>query len=585
MAPSSFLFNFKREFERIVLTSHSIASETPFPLVIMANYLNRLGFIDSINARIPCSPIHCKYSPGILAQLLVLVPFIPSHHRIALFSISRVYEKMNLELLTGHKTDPLTENEITPDELNDDMFGRFLENLHEYGCKKLFHDFAVTVRTTFSLPASYVLHSDTTSHVLYGEYRSDDENEVPALRVTYGHSKDKRNDLKQIMTGMVTDGDGLPLFSIPLDGNFSDSVWNEMMISLLHEVYGPEFTKHTYIADSKVVNKKNILRLVQGDFPIPFISRLPQNFHSKLSETMKYKAYEQNKWDYLGTCCAHTPDTHAAVYYASLIPVTVYGFDMYVHVYKTTEKRAKIEKMVAKEHSALTAELEDICKRKFFCEEDAACEMNLFLSSHSHLMIEAELEVVQEVERKRPRGRPGKNPKPLQEIIRWRIEKLGITRKSEKIEHEIEKASTFCLITNVDPAKQSSRETLLLYKGQGHVERQFSILKRPVMAATIFLKKPERIEALMTMIYFGVLLHGILQVISRIELEKEEKPPRWGKERRPLVRPTSDAMLEILEEFKVVWREEEIMIEAKNNEMAKDLSKILRVIRFDPAYM
>ena len=484
---------------------------------------------------------------------------------------------MDLELLIGHPLDPR--------DLNDDQFGRLLDRLYESGCDNLFHDLAISVRTTFSLPASYVLHSDTTSHVLYGEYSACAESDVPLLQITYGYSKDKRPDLKQIMTGMLTDDDGLPISSTTLDGNTADCTYNEQMLSLLQSVYGSELQKYTYIADSKLMTKENLLALTQGEFPISFISRLPSNFSNKLSERMKCEAYEQDQWNFLGTCCATTPGKKAPVYDAVTIPTTVYGTDMYVHVYKTTDKSEKVEKKVVREREKLETEVKHVCKREFFCEADAIAEMNAFLASHSALLNEVELAVTQEVTVKKPRGRPGKEQKAPLEVVRWKIGMQGIQRKEESIAKEIEKASTFCLITNIPSTEKSSREILLLYKGQSHVENQFSILKQPVMAATIFLETPERIKALMTLIYFSALMHGILRVISRIELEKEETPPRWGKERRPLIRPTSETMLWILQMFRVVMENQEMRIEAKDPEMAKWLERILKIVRFDPEFM
>jgi hypothetical protein len=64
------------EFEHLVSESQSMTKRTPFPLVLMANYLNRLGFIDYINERVSWDPKQCTYSPGVLAQLLVLAPFL-----------------------------------------------------------------------------------------------------------------------------------------------------------------------------------------------------------------------------------------------------------------------------------------------------------------------------------------------------------------------------------------------------------------------------------------------------------------------------------------------------------------------------
>jgi transposase len=490
---------------------------------------------------------------------------------------------MDLELLTGHKMDPLTGNEIRPDELNDDMFARLLDRLFETGCDNLFFDIAIAVRTTFSLPANYVLHSDTTSHVLYGNYPKSDENS--SLHITNGNSKDKHPELKQIMTGTITDGDGLLVYSMALDGNTADCTYNFQMISVLKTVFSSELKHLIYIADSKLINEKNVRALISGEFVIPFISHIPASFHDKLSETLRCTAYEQDAWEFLGSCCAYTPRIHTPVYYVTTLPVTLYGTDMYAHVYKTTEKRSKVEKRVLLEQEKLKKEVEKLCKEEFFCEADAVTAMNAFLQSHSKLMSEAELVVISEITLKKPRGRPGKNPKPAEEIVRWKMELVEIRRKEEEIEEEIRKKSTFSLLTPISPEEKSSREILLLYKGQNNVETQFSLLKEPVMAATIFLETPERIKALMMLIYVSVLMHGIIRVIAHIELEKEEEPPRWGYENRPLVRPTSHTILRILGTFSMVSNGKVIEIEAKEPRKAKELRKILEMVRFDPEFM
>ena len=268
-----------------------------------------------------------------------------------------------------------------------------------------------------------------------------------------------------------------------------------------------------------------------------------------------------------------------------MILVQIQGNDMYAHVYRSTDKREKVERRVDNERDKLTSEVTKLCRREFFCEADALSDMNLFLTSHSSMLVSVELKVISEVSLKRVRGRPGKNAKPPEEITRWTIVSDGISRKEDVITHEVEKSSKFCLLTNISPAERAGKEILLLYKGQSHVERQFSLLKEPLVAATIFLETPERIKALMTMFYFSVLMHGILKVISHIELEKEPSPPRLGAENRPLIRPTSDSLMWILDMFSVVSQKGSITIESKASERAKDLPLILKLVRFDPEFL
>lgn len=281
-APSPHVRKFKKEFDQIIQSTESNHERTPLQLLVIATYLNRLYFIDRVNSLLEWDKTQWKFSPGVLAQLLVLVPFIPSRRKVALSAISQAYTGMDLELLIGIP--------INPSELNDDMFGRLLDRIFTSGCESIFYELAMNVRVAFSLPENFVLHSDTTSHILYGDYSTQEDNDQPVLQITYGYSKDKRNDLKQIMTGMVTDGDGLVRYAQTLDGNTADCDYNHQMVQTLHSVYGNEFKKYVYIADSKLLNKPNVNELFRGDDPIPFISRMPSNFHKKLCETVKNKA-------------------------------------------------------------------------------------------------------------------------------------------------------------------------------------------------------------------------------------------------------------------------------------------------------
>ena len=80
-------------------------------------------------------------------------------------------------------------------------------------------------------------------------------------------------------------------------------------------------------------------------------------------------------------------------------------------------------------------------------------------------------------------------------------------------------------------------------------------------------------------------MHGILRVISHIELEKEASPPKLGVEKRPLIRPTSDTVIWILDMYTTVYQNETIKIESKDPDRAKDLSLLLKLVRFDPVFL
>ena len=185
----------------------------------------------------------------------------------------------------------------------------------------------------------------------------------------------------------------------------------------------------------------------------------------------------------------------------------------------------------------------------------------------------------------RPRGRPGKNSKPPVVVVSWKISCQQIKRNEAIIEEKRQKSSTFALLTNIPPEQMSSSEILLNYKGQNKVEHNFMLLKEPLVAATIFLEKPERIMALMTMLYFSVLMHGILKVITHIELESLEEPPMINSNNRPLIRPNSDTIIWILSLFTMISDDNQIHIEAKMTERIEQIGLILQLVRFNPDYV
>lgn len=60
----------------------------------------------------------------------------------------------------------------------------------------------------------------------------------------------------------------------------------------------------------------------------------------------------------------------------------------------------------------------------------------------------------------------------------------------------IAQRSALVLITTVSPDRLSAAELLAEYKGQVHVEHHFHFLKDPLFVDALFVKKPERLEAL-----------------------------------------------------------------------------------------
>jgi len=89
--------------------------------------------------------------------------------------------------------------------------------------------------------------------------------------VIYGHSKDNHPELKQVMTEMLANGYEIPIYEQTLDGNTSDSTWIKSVIHYLQGLLGDKSGDYTFIADSKLVNKKNLEVIYADESPIKFI--------------------------------------------------------------------------------------------------------------------------------------------------------------------------------------------------------------------------------------------------------------------------------------------------------------------------
>jgi transposase len=566
----------RHQFDQIVQGSEDLAQRTPLPLVVIATYLNRLDFKESINRYVKWDPAQWKYSPGVLAQLLVIAVFIQANKKIALSRIRQVYAGMDLEMLAGEPVEPA--------ELSDDLFATMLDRLWLAGCENFLSTIALTVRIVFDLPPNYVLHSDTTSHVLYGDYDSSEDASDPSLVLpTYGYSKDKRNDLKQIMTGMVTDGDGLIRISHVLDGNTADCKYNHMMIKTLQEVYGDEFYRYTYIADSKMLNKKNLDLVFRDDKPVKIISRIPENFAGKLAEKIRILAYEKQEWKSLGICCEHPAGKgKEPEYWVQTFKRPVFSFPVWIHIYRSGDAERRLQSKIEKDRAMFESDLKILTDREFACEPDANTDLVAFLKTHSKSFFSVSLSAVASVKEKNPVGRPSAKPKAKQIEVVWAVTPGQIIQNDKKIERQRQKDESFCLLTNIDPDTLESREILLRYKAQHKVENNFSVLKTPLLASTLFLEKPQRIEAMMTLLYFSVLMHGILQLISRTRIAACEEAPPLGPQNRPLIRPKSETMLNVLALFEIISKGDAVSIRSKMPERRTQLDLILFLVDFNP---
>src|SRR5215472_15408760 len=189
-----------------VQTIHPVAH---LPLVL--GVLRRLEVSTVIDRLIPSHPAHVL-SAGRGVEAWVLAILDGDH---ALYKVGRrLDERGMLELLQPG---------LTRASLHDYRLGHILDALFAANLNRVFSALALQALEVYALPTPW-LHQDTTTIALYGAYA--DAPKLPgAPRPAYGHSKDGRDDLKQVLLSLGVSGDGgIPLRLGVRDGNRSDSV-------------------------------------------------------------------------------------------------------------------------------------------------------------------------------------------------------------------------------------------------------------------------------------------------------------------------------------------------------------------------
>src|SRR5258707_10175697 len=164
---------------------------------------------------------------------------------------------------------------ITAGMLNDDCLGRTLDWLYAHDLTKLFAGIASRARQIFGITAKQV-HVDTTSFSVSGEYARAEGDDATVIAITYGYSRDHREDLKQWMLALATTHNGdVPLFLQPLDGNSSDKVsLLAAVMAIQKQLREADGEAGVYVADNGIYSESNMRQLNQAG--VQWVSRVSE---------------------------------------------------------------------------------------------------------------------------------------------------------------------------------------------------------------------------------------------------------------------------------------------------------------------
>lgn len=524
--------------------SNMISTYTLNHLGLVAGACKELGIAKIIDRLIPPDPQQ-KVTTGQSVVSMIINGLGFTNRPLYLYP--QFFEKKPVELLIG--------KDVNADMLNDDTIGRALDRVFEYGCTELFCTVSYQAAKIADVNKKFG-HLDTTTFSVYGEYASDDLDNAP-IKITYGTSKKKRPDLKQIFLNLLVSFDGgIPLFMQALDGNSSDVTTFRKTVSEFKKGIRKNLQEITYlIADSKFYTKETI-KMAKND--LSWISRVPDNI-TKANDLIEETTFLLDELDPLeneGYSYRKHQSNYGGVKQRWLI----------IHS-KQAEKRARgtVTHAVKQEYKKLQKLTKKLQKKEFHCKKDTQKSLDKIQEKTKFHTVTCD-KIIRKEKYKNP-GRPPKNKKKNKKKKVTYFPRYQIKREGDAIEFEIKKKAIFIIATNeMSKKKLTDQEVFDNYKGQHKVERGFRFLKDPLFfASSLFLKKPERIVALTLIMCLSLLVYSIVERKLR-KLLKEHGQTIRNQVKKPTQTPTLRWIFQLFEDVHFVKIEENdnVTYEIKN---------------------
>jgi transposase len=500
-------------------------------LPIVKAYADKIGLVEAINEVVPTE---MAVDAGTIVLGMILDTL---SGRSPLYRLEEFFTHQDTALLLGKA--------VAPEAFQDDTVGRVLDRLYDTGTMKVFTACAIRADRVCGFDKRYV-HFDTTSIMVYGDYllpEEAQESEVP-FRITYGYSKDKRPDLKQFVFSTLCVDRAVPLWGTPHDGNASDKAVNNTLLSNIATFlaqHGVAPGAYIYVADAALVTEENLTAL--GD--TLFITRLPATYNE--CGRLITEAVAHNTWTELGVLAHTQPTPHrpGTAYKAYEGEVTLYGTPYRAVVIHSSAQDKRRQKRLEREIQASQRTLETTARAAeqpvYFCRADAEAAAAQLRAVHTPYH---RLDVTVEERPQYGRGRPSATKPRAVKAMRYRLQST-VSAQTERMARLYEEAGCFVLLTNVPTAgdlAHSAGEVLSVYKEQHGTEQNYGFLKDPVIVNSLFLKKPERIEALGLVLLLALLIWRLMERAMRRHVETTGTP-LTGWDKKATERPTSFMML------------------------------------------
>lgn len=409
--------------------------------------------------------------------------------------------------------DGLTNESVNADKFNDDRLGRSLCALFKADRHSLMTEVSCNAIKLHNLLTDEI-HNDSTTVTFIGKYETPDPG---AIELKHGHNKDFRPDCKQIVFGLNITADGhVPLSYKAYNGNQDDDTthipnWNQLR-ALIHK------EDFIYIADCKLCNNKNLAYIDENNGY--FITIIPKN-HNESKTFMDYIKTNDVKWEDAFEIRHSRKKAQVNKYRTYEAGKNKKGYRViWVHSSsKDQDEKNRRRKKIKKAQKAMQELRPKLNAYHLKTQKDISKAVNKICKPVQGL-IDVKITKGRKQICKRIPSTRRQSGDPIYENIwsfnyglEWKINEQAVIDESKT-------DGLFPLITNNHLL--DAGEVLRMYKRQAYLEKRMYSKKSILDVAPVFLKKERRIEAVLLLYFFALMIVSLIERNIRLNMKKQK---------------------------------------------------------------
>jgi transposase len=478
-----------------------LRSETLGALPVINHFLDRMGLDGVVDRHLPANDARLRLDPAVVIGVVVRNLVLDHRPVYALGEWAQPFDPV----LLGLGADDVG-------ALNDDRVGRMLDRLFDADRASLITEVVLSAVREFAVELDQ-LHNDSTTVTFSGNYQAatgSARGGKATPKVTYGHNKDHRPDLKQLLCVLTVSADGaVPIAFRVEDGNTTDDVthiptWDELAAL----VGRPDFL---YVADAKLANRAAMDHIAHRGGR--FVTVLPRT----RKEDRAFRDWiwgHKPDWTQAHRRPADRRDEPDHVWHTTTAPAPSAEGYRIIWIRSSTKidrdaeaRRARIAKGIAALDDLNVRLASPKTRMRTPVAVETAATAALEAAGAGRWITFEIVETTEETFRQEKRGRPGTNTRYRRHTrthhrVAWQVNEDVVARDAAS-------DGCFPLITN--DTTMTPADVLAAYRYQPNLERRNHLLKGPQAVAPVYLQAPHRIEALLLCQFLALLTGALIE--------------------------------------------------------------------------